>query len=667
MTNVSELEVEVQVNNEIPVLCKLESDAKLCKVRENFNKNNNILMGEEMFFMKGSARVQKKDEGGKDVQEIIKESTLKITGSRAPDWDFIINSLKFEYGINFLKEGACRATNKAFKFKKIPSKPLAQPEILEETVTCKNQSDKFVMKNFLNEVNIEASLPWSSTSLGLGVSIDSKKEVHQTVAKSETFSISKRIHSFIDMSEDEVEPTPEFVSAVEKAFIGENKKKNLEDVLKDFGPYWCKRIALGGKLITEEKKEQKVEGQNKGKETLLKGSMKVGGSNIGAESGPSKTTTNSNSSSEESLRYWMYGGEERNYQESGMKGWLNSIYEPKNWSAVQYDNVHCIFELLPEETHNRIREAFEKRIESSRVESIEFKMDLSVANYIHELPKDVKISKDHQVFVTVMNEKLSDSDFAPRVHYHDENSRPVIQLYRLGKLEKGRKYKKFSLKLGWIVLGTSNMVDLINSNQSTLFIKSAEETITNNRAEILYIPDPNDSLIVTCVSRSKDNQNNPRDCSVVTGTHFVYNNKKMEACTFSNQVADVSKMPMNVSVNYSTIRRNGNGKSDSQFGHTEISKGVLGKLIPNRLIPNALRFEVSFDEYKNLLKKPVMFQPIFISLIFMDCVCGDNCAPGFFSINPKSAIYRSLKKCSLSSGKIAYFCPSTNSQLESES
>ncbi|CAG8699968.1 562_t:CDS:1, partial [Ambispora gerdemannii] len=157
------------------------------------------------------------------------------------------------------------------------------------------------------------------------------------------------------------------------------------------------------------------------------------------------------------------------------------------------------------------------------------------------LPSNLQLSNTDHIFVTVMkgddSEDESKNLFATRVHYIDDKSPPVILIHRLGKLKERSESPLVKLKLGWIVIGTSTMLNLAQP----VFESDKIEIKTNNSDKrlIAIIPnkrkiDPNNSLLATCVSRAKNSQDDPKDSKYVAGVHFVDKNGggTIEACAF---------------------------------------------------------------------------------------------------------------------------------------
>ncbi|CAG8570147.1 9267_t:CDS:2 [Ambispora gerdemannii] len=679
-------DINVQKNNDTPTLIQLPIYKTLNEIRLLLTADLNIRMGVNMYFMNPYARIPQKNECKYLLSKIIYDkNNLKILDEQEPDWECIKEICKLEYGLDFLEKGPKSAEKKAFDITRLDARKLVRPDSLDETVVCQTDFDNICVKNLLVKSEVTANLPWlSSISATLGGSSVKETENRTSIGNSVTFWTSKVIKATVLYSKSEVKPTEEFIKAVDDALASDNQRKNLEKVAKEYGPLWCKKLGIGGRILSKESKEKNLNEYNNSRETKASGKLKATGYvEIDGEVGKSQQTKQMNSFVNEYSFFRMFGGLEERYHESGMPGWINSLNDHKKWAVAEYTEINSIFDILDQERRSKVAEAlFAKRIVESRVETLSFRMYLSKTDpYIHELPPNLQLSSTDHIFVTVMKDD-SKNLFAARVHYIDDKSLPVILIHRLGNLQRGSKSPMFTLKLGWIVIGTSTMLNLFGQP-----VFESDNKEINEQFKVQRRSDPNSSFFATCVSRAKDFRvDDPRDSKYIVGTHFVNNNNALEACVFCYDLQDMMKLipalsykvtpfdefdsiPIKFSVNYGIAA----GKGKHQFGQTQItskSRGILGIQL------NPKRFEVDFDVYKKLIsqstipttipstsseeQKPltsvqkILQNPVFISLVLDNGSA--NCVHGFFNITPKHAIFRSLSNLHTKNGQhIAYF------------
>src|SRR5205823_13264121 len=74
------------------------------------------------------------------------------------------------------------------------------------------------------------------------------KQEH-TVSEEAFFDKSEKYYrARLCISPEEVEPTKEFLDAVTNALNDPFPNEKLRKISKEFGPFWCKKVLLGGKI-----------------------------------------------------------------------------------------------------------------------------------------------------------------------------------------------------------------------------------------------------------------------------------------------------------------------------------------------------------------------------------------------------------------------------------
>ncbi|CAG8568484.1 2074_t:CDS:2 [Ambispora gerdemannii] len=693
-------DIKVQINRDTPILMQLPINKKLNEIRPLLADEVNVRMGSKMYFMTPVAKILQANECKYLLSKILYNNNLKIIGEQEPDWEYIKNTCKLEYGVVFSKKGPVSAKKKAFDITGLHLRKLARPITIDETIVCQTDFDKSCVENLLAKVEVTAKLPWSSSiSATLGGSIET--ENHINIGNLSTYRTSKRINAKLSYSEQEVKPTKEFIKAVDVALVSDDPRKNLKIVAKEYGPLWCNILGIGGRILFIESQETNLNEYISSTETTAAGNIRVTEyAEIGGEAGRCQQMRQMNSFINKYSFFRMFGGSEESYHEFGMSGWLSSLNDYQQWAVAEYTEINSIFDILDQDRRSKVAAALTKQILESKIETLSFRMDFSRTDpYSHELPQNLQLSNTDQIFVTIMKEDESKNLFATRVHYIDDKSPPVILIHRLGKLKKRSKSPIVNLKLGWIVIGTSTMLNLFGQSLAQQPVFESDEikasTCNSNKRLIAIITnkrkkDPNSSILATCVSRTNDLQQDPMASKYIAGTHFVNNDKNnaIEACTFCYDLQNMKpclqfdNMPVKLSVNYSIVA--GTGKL--KFGQTQItSKPITSKPLGS-ILSQSKRFEVCFDVYLNLTEQPTtpptsslsereqslssssaqrtLQSPIFISLVSDNCPA--HCVHGFFNITPNHAIFKSLKNSFTKNGQVAYFCVPTRNRNEED-
>ncbi|CAG8480578.1 2356_t:CDS:2 [Ambispora leptoticha] len=682
--------INVQINSDTPVLIPLSMGETMNEIRLLLADDPNIRMSSKMAFMSPFSRIPQNYERNFTLTEILHpNNNLKIIGEHEPDWEYIKSSCKLEYGVNFTEKGPESAKKKAFDITKLDARKLASTDAIDETIVCQTEIDKICVQNFLVKSEITANLPrWLLISTALEGS--GETENHKNSRNSITCQTSKIIKATISYSDSEIKPTKEFIESVDKALASDDPPKNLEEVAKDYGPLWCKKLGIGGRIVSKESKEKNTTECNNSRE--IKASVKLRVNEhveISGDTGKSQQTKKMSLFANETSSCRIFGGSEDIYREESKKGWINSLNDFQKWAVAEYAEINSIFDILDQERRSKIATALTKRIVESQVEALSFRMDLSKTDpYIYELPSNLQLSNTDRIFVTVMKGDESQNEpedlFATRVHYIDNKDLPVILIHRLGELKKRSVSPMIKLKLGWIVVGISPILNLFEHSSAQPVFESDEiEIKANNKRLMAVIPnkgkiDPNSSLLATCVSRAKNLQDDPKNSRYITGTHFYKNvaieTCAIEACAFcydlQNTQAQFDDMPIKLSVNYSIVA--GTGKH--QFGQTQIiSKPITSSLLGS-LLSQPKHYKVLFDVYSELTEQPMtpattppneqepllsaqktLQSPVFVSLVLDNCPA--HCIHGFFNITPNHAIFESLNNSITKNGQnIAYFC-----------
>ncbi|CAG8571503.1 6290_t:CDS:2 [Ambispora gerdemannii] len=673
--------IHVQVNDDIPIRIVLPIHQRLIEIREKLSTNPEIRIGNNTSFTNLKERnsftkIQQEDEDKYCLSDVLgNNEKLKIIGEIEPDWAMIEKNCRISYGIHFTESGPLPAPEKAFEITEFPESILACPDTIDKMVFCKTENDHFFVKNSISNLKSNAKLPWSLISATFDGTRKTQFGNRVNNSEATTYYISKRIKARISINQSKIKATQKFLDAIDEALESPDQREALKEVIDTFGQFWCKRIGIGGSIIYVQKSETNLNenvracGQSIEVTSEFKNSIGLGGKVIKDQKSNRMNTLNS------AYSYFnIRGGLEEYYHERGMCGWIRSLTDYKTWKVAEYSDVHSIFDILDDERKEKIATALKKRITHSDVEKVDFIMDISTRKpHIYEFPKEVNISNTDQIFVTEMTDQETESGFALRVHYINENRPPVILIHRLGKLKSRKKYVDFSVKLGWIIVGTSLILNLLEKNSAQPAFESDEASIivNNNQlsASVLSqdLNQTNTSLLATCVTRSKSSQDNPSKSEYIMGTYFYNKNGTVGARAFCydrdmkpcHQIENT-----NLSINHSLI----SGQSKLLFGHASICK----KRLNDRKIFSK-RYKIYFTKYPQLISleasssnleiissssntqstQSSINNPIFVSLVLDEC--STKCIHGFFTITPNYAMFWSLNNSITKREQVTYF------------
>ncbi|CAG8701889.1 7492_t:CDS:2, partial [Ambispora gerdemannii] len=138
-------------------------------------------------------------------------------------------------------------------------------------------------------------------------------------------------------------------------------------VAKEYGPLWCKKLGIGGRILSKESKEKNLNEYNNSRETKASGKLKATDYiEIDGEAGKSQQTKQMNSFVNEYSFFRMFGGLEESYHESGMSGWINSLNDYQKWAVAEYTDINSIFDILDQERRSKVAVALTKRIVESK-------------------------------------------------------------------------------------------------------------------------------------------------------------------------------------------------------------------------------------------------------------------------------------------------------------
>ncbi|CAG8542621.1 7301_t:CDS:2 [Ambispora leptoticha] len=660
------IKISIDNNEESKKELRLNLSAKLRDIRKVLNIKTDIRMGTNAFFIgKGGGEISLNVEHEKNLKDIVENCVLKINKrTNEIDWDEVIEICKLEYGYDFNDNKTKSLKKKLFQFKNYPG-----PEALERicniekySIECRDKFDDLRVKNNIAKLKIGSNLPW--LPICLDFSIGSNKEGRKINENSTVYRIVQRVHATIDISELEAYPTEDFKKAVENALLEntiQSKRAALKKVAEEFGPFWSRRILLGGKIICQENDQNCLnESQNNNQTSVNLNITKNGMGHSRNQNSSSSYYTNSKFS-----YVRAYGGDDYTGDE---KEWIESLKNYEKWSPIEYEEIALVFDVLDKTTREKISALFDATIVKSGVENINFKVNKKFKNpYVTHFKYGPNLTKSHRIFASVINQKDPKEIFALRLHYNYGSTMPQIVLNRLGELTSSNDIITCCLKLAWIVIGPS--YDFLSNNVDKIICGEAKTTVNGERYETKELDvdpndpnDPNNSLILTCVTRATENSDHdPKKSKIVVGSHFHSSNSKIRSCGFcydvhtgEQKLTSIDKVDFEI--NYCAIISD---ESNPRFGMSSVSqRSTLEKKEKARIIeispsPTDIKNLIACNKCKNLDNN--CKHSIFLNVLLEDCT--KNCTPGFLNISSDQTLFYTYKKSFDKDAQIVYYSP----------
>ncbi|KAF0489035.1 hypothetical protein F8M41_022131 [Gigaspora margarita] len=433
------------------------------------------------------------------------------------------------------------------------------------------------------------------------------------------------------VDENDIEPTEHFKNDVIDALRGpkDKQRENLIEGTKRFGEFWA-----------QANRDQTIGLPDTGFDPYT---------GFGIENNKGNISSGSRATQIQNL-IWFGGDENIDIScDEDLNLWTKSIKQ-KNWNVVKYIKVISIFELLNKELRDQVLRAFGKTIFYSKVNSLNFVLDLSkMEPYAYELsiPKNLP-SSDYQIFAMIMSKSKQDDVFGMRIVY-ENNKKPVILLHRIGTKTKFKsRRKEYSLEIGWVVIGYPNNFDFGKYRiERNLVCEKMDIDLQGSSIKSVPIPHSyqknSSSLLGICTLRlSNNNVYDYRRSTIVTAQHFHDKTNGLSSCIFAHDLykrkyVNILQELKGLTFEYSIIKDQENSKQvvitwdKSILSRAKILSGTIKNSNLNLKHPN------------------------FLTLLYDDGHC--NCSNEFVNICPDCVALRSLGDFNQPDSLAIYYCP----------
>ncbi|CAG8774179.1 12249_t:CDS:2, partial [Racocetra persica] len=367
---------------------------------------------------------------------------------------------------------------------------------------CKNKHENFLRKNLVAEGEISASV-LSHLTIGLIFSYCRQiSAIHHTEFSSE-YEIILLPKYEIEIDVEKVQPSEDFIRAVNSALGSNNPKNELKKMSDNFGHYIASKVQIGGRI-------NKIV-HNNASSTLQQTStdryvgMEVGSDDIVSIGG----------------NYSNKNGYNESLSTSNIKKKVTFV-ECINWEIIKYVDLISIFDILNLELRQKVLEAMGHKVLYSSIDSVDnIVMSSSKFSYEHKLsiPSELNLNlKECQIFASVMNKENMENVFSTRIIVYTSNNSASVVLHWINKSLMWYKTKFFNLQIGWVVVGQPKDFKF---NENCDIIDSGKYAPTNNHQISIYDQFKDHSILVACTQQLPQQIDfHPKNSTLVTGVHF---------------------------------------------------------------------------------------------------------------------------------------------------
>ncbi|CAG8552404.1 12988_t:CDS:2, partial [Cetraspora pellucida] len=662
IANLEMQKVAIIINKQIKAKYRhLKPHSLLKEVREILLR----MLEDELSLMNDSAiffedlngnKIDKPQENSIRLREILLYNYILNITVEKHNASELIHRLKLEHGFNISENGPNKSDHKLVNFKGFCKYKLYNKnENYYET--CDNEYKELHVKNHIIEGGITTILPWSKFLVGFKAKLAATTiGGHKNSTK---YKIFDRIRAEFIVDECDVEPTEHFQNEVIDALKGpeDRQRENLIEITKKFGEFWARGVYLGGLAL------QTLNASDYHNYFQANGGHGAGVNNsdslpnirfepytaFGFETNQGNIASGSRAMQIQNLT-WFGGDENIDIScDDDINDWARSI-KPKNWVVVKYIKVVSVFELLNKELRDKVLRVFGKTIFYSKIDSLNFTLDLSkMEPYAYELsiPKNIP-SADYQIFAMIMSKSKQDDVFGMRIVYENDK-KPVILLHRIGNKTKPKlRRKDYSLNIGWVVIGYSNKFDFGKYKiDRSLVSEKVSIDLKGSSIKTVIIPHSyqNDScsLLGICTLRLGNDVNtyDYRRSTIVTAQHFHDKSNGLSSCVFAHDLYkrkynDILQELKDLTFEYSII----NDQANSKQVIITWDKSILSR--PKILSGTIKNLDLNLGH------------PTFLTLLYDDGY--RNCSNEFVNICDNCVTLRSLCEFNQQNSLAVYYC-----------
>ncbi|CAB4442229.1 unnamed protein product [Rhizophagus irregularis] len=523
----NDIHITVQIDNPPlkHVLVSLNLKEKLSKIRKRLEQNSKVKMNDTLSFTNKVTQINNNDNNEMFFAEIAKEDEEKITLEKIiekqdkilylksePDWKFLKEKLKLEYGFTSMLE---KANKKAFTIMEDCNMTEIVDGCKHSTIEVDSEEDQIIKNDLLLTAgaNIQ-DFAKLRTSFGSSKIEKSNFETSLTCTISEYSKVSLKFR---------LQPVPEFVKEVKEA-IESKDPRNFKKITEEYGQFIPIEIILGGRAYFKRTNISK----DCSKENSNMYDMNVGGqiSNIRIESTSENLSKNVNNSKHECFK--LIGGKQHSINNFDEEVWVESLRDFRYWSCIEFKDSVSIFQPLSEDLRKQILLSVGKKIFCTNIEDYTYYLLENAKPKVFRLniPENIlKIMQnedaDCSIFATIIDKKEKDIFNCQIIWSQNEDPKLAIHC-----IQKKFKKRKCELRINWMIIGYDLNFDFDDS-EFNIQLKVQKEYFNasaGSQTIIKSLDIDNDSSVL-CFGIPVLNKLNSSNNSLAINHHF-FNNKK---------------------------------------------------------------------------------------------------------------------------------------------
>ncbi|CAG8664583.1 3744_t:CDS:1, partial [Cetraspora pellucida] len=349
--------ISIMIDDNPPVVTRrLSTELTLEKVRELLsNSEEQIRIYEYMDFIGPYGIILRNEEG----EELLKNNLhdgyiLKIEKSINPNVNEAICRYNLNCGIKMTECGPKIINEKIFEFQDITQGvDMKKINYIENRYEgkCESKHENFLRKNLVAEGKISISM-----HLSVDLTISNGRQTNDThnTEFSSQYKIILLPRYEIEIDVKKVQPSENFIQAVEFALNGNNAVEELRNVCENFGEYIARKVKIGGRM--NKIVYYDASSISRQPSTDLSAGIRVGSEFIGGIGGNYNNINGHNESLSTSnviTHLCVYGGDESKFQEDNMASWQESLNDHTTWKIIEYVDLIPIFDVLKSELRQR--------------------------------------------------------------------------------------------------------------------------------------------------------------------------------------------------------------------------------------------------------------------------------------------------------------------------
>ncbi|CAB4395020.1 unnamed protein product [Rhizophagus irregularis] len=454
------------------VLAKLNPGENLLNNRKKLEQNSKVKMNDTFSFTNKVgqidnnnilAEIAKEDEERIILEKIINKEDRILYLKSEPDWKFLKDRHKLEYGITSTLE---KANKKAFTI----MEDCKMTEIVDgckySTIEIDSEEDQIMKNDLLLAADINTKV-----FVNLSTSFERSKITKSNCNANLACTISEYGKASLKFR---LQPDVEFIKEVKDA-IESKDPRNFKKIIEEYGQFIPTEITLGGRAYFKRSNiSRHFSEENPKKLNISTGSQ---ASNIKIESNTENLINNINNSKRECFK--LVGGQNLN---------INNFDEN-------------IFQPLSENLRKQILLSIGKKILYSNTEDHKyFLVEYAKPRVIGlDIPENIlKIIQnkdaDCSIFATVIDKKEKDIFNCQVIWSQNEDPRLVIHC-----IQKKFKQRKCKLRISWMVIGYDLNFNLSHSEFNIQLKVQNEYFKATGHQTIIKSLDMEDNSSVLCL------------------------------------------------------------------------------------------------------------------------------------------------------------------------